>query len=202
MRTMRMTPRRQARGERRVAQLLDAAAMVFAEYGYEGTTTNAVAARAGASPGTLYQFFSNKETLAEALAERYLRQLDEIFAPDIGRLPVPALVDQVIDPMMAFGVANPGFIALFIRPGAPDKLAPSALHVYKAVLARVDELLESVAPQIPAGRRFRCAQVTVQVIKAMMPLVQTAEESERAALIGELKQIMTGYLGSLRDTTI
>ena len=44
--------RRQARGERRMAELQDAAAAVFAEVGYEAATTNAIAARAGVSPGT------------------------------------------------------------------------------------------------------------------------------------------------------
>ena len=38
--------RRQARGERRIALLLDTAAEVFAEVGYEAATTNAIAARA------------------------------------------------------------------------------------------------------------------------------------------------------------
>ena len=196
---MDVTPRRQARGERRVGQLLDAAAEVFAESGYEAATTNAIAARAGASPGTLYQFFPNKEAMAEALADRYLVRLGEIFAPDIGRLPVPALVDQLIDPLMAFSVANPGFIALFVSPAAPGNLAPSAQQVYKAILTQVDELLESAGPEVPAGRRLRCAQVTVQVIKAMMPLVLAASGAERTALIGELKQVMAGYLGPLRE---
>jgi len=199
---MGVTPRRQARGERRVGQLLDAAAWVFAESGYEATTTNAIAARAGASPGTLYQFFPNKEAMAEALADRYLRQLGEIFAADIGRLPVPALVDHLIDPLMAFSIANPGFIALFISPGAPGQLAPSAQQVYKAVLTQVDGLLESAGPQVPADRRLRCGQVAVQVIKAMLPLVLAADEAERTALIGELKQVMAGYLGPLRQAAV
>jgi len=196
---MDVTPRRQARGERRVGQLLDAAAEVFAESGYEAATTNAIAARAGASPGTLYQFFPNKEAMAEALADRYLRRLGEIFAPDIGRLPVPALVDQLIDPLMAFSIANPGFIALFVSPAAPGNLAPSAQQVYKAILTQIDELLEAAGPRVPAGQRLRCAQVTVQVIKAMMPLVLAADGGERTALIGELKQVMAGYLGPLRE---
>src|SRR6266542_6598743 len=61
-------PRRQARGERRIAQLLDAAGEVFATVGYAAATTNAIAAQAGVSPGTLYQFFPNKQAMAEALA--------------------------------------------------------------------------------------------------------------------------------------
>ena len=55
--------RRQARGERRIAQLLDAAADVIGDVGLADATTNAIAQRAGASPGSLYQFFMNKEEM-------------------------------------------------------------------------------------------------------------------------------------------
>jgi len=198
---MGLTSRRQARGERRVAQLLDAAADVFAESGYEATTTNAIAARAGASPGTLYQFFPNKEAMADALAERYLRQLGEIFAPDISQLSAPALADHLVDPLMEFSIANPGFMALFVGPAAPSKLAPSAQYVFKAVLAQVGELLESFAPQVPGSQRARCALVTVQVIKGLLPLALATSGAERTAMIGELKQLMAAYLGSLRQQT-
>ncbi|WP_256967154.1 helix-turn-helix domain-containing protein, partial [Streptomyces caniscabiei] len=47
--------RRQARGERRIAQLLEAAASVFTSTGYAAASTNAIAREAGVSPGTLYQ---------------------------------------------------------------------------------------------------------------------------------------------------
>ncbi|GAB3997110.1 hypothetical protein GCM10029992_19080 [Glycomyces albus] len=112
--------KRQARGQRRMEQLLDAAAEVFAEKGFKGTSTNAVAARAGASPGTLYQFFGNKEELAEALMARYVDRLraahGEAFDPALASLPLDELLDRVIDPLIAFDRANPGFPALLADP--------------------------------------------------------------------------------------
>lgn len=61
--------RRQRRGEQRMETLLRAAEVVFAEVGYNRATTNLIAARASVSPGTLYQFYRNKEALAEAFSE-------------------------------------------------------------------------------------------------------------------------------------
>jgi AcrR family transcriptional regulator len=46
--------KRNSRGERRVASLLDAAGRVFEELGYHAATTNAIAAEAKVSPATLY----------------------------------------------------------------------------------------------------------------------------------------------------
>src|SRR5271165_141776 len=65
------------RGRRRVADLLQAAASLFAEKGYDAVTMTEVAARAGAPIGSLYQFFPSKEALADALLDRIGERLDD-----------------------------------------------------------------------------------------------------------------------------
>src|SRR5476649_1654167 len=67
-------PQRQ-RGHERVASLLDAAAACFVEKGYDAATMTEIAARAGASIGSLYQFFPTKEALAQALLGGYVETL-------------------------------------------------------------------------------------------------------------------------------
>lgn len=64
---------RQARAGETVSAILEAAAQVLEAGGLAGFTTNAVAERAGASIGTLYQYFSDKGALLRALAEREMR---------------------------------------------------------------------------------------------------------------------------------
>lgn len=51
----------------RRAQILDAAAEVFAEKGFARATTKEVASRAGVSEGTIYNYFGNKEKLLMGL---------------------------------------------------------------------------------------------------------------------------------------
>jgi AcrR family transcriptional regulator len=51
-------------------RLLDAAGACLDEVGLEGLTTRAVLERAGVSAGTLYHYFSGKDELVMALAER------------------------------------------------------------------------------------------------------------------------------------
>jgi AcrR family transcriptional regulator len=51
------------------AQLLDAAANVFAESGYRGATVDQIVAKAGLSKGTFYWHFESKEELFGALLE-------------------------------------------------------------------------------------------------------------------------------------
>lgn len=76
----RWNPRRrpvQRRSRETVGYVLEAAAQLFGELGYERTTTNLVAERAGVSIGSVYQYFPNKEALLLALAELHLGEARE-----------------------------------------------------------------------------------------------------------------------------
>ncbi|OEZ54023.1 TetR/AcrR family transcriptional regulator [Duganella sp. HH105] len=70
---LRKAPR-QRRAVHTVDALLEAAALVLEADGLEGFNTNAVARRAGASVGSLYQYFPSKEALTLALMLREKRQ--------------------------------------------------------------------------------------------------------------------------------
>jgi len=49
--------------QRRSVQILEAAARVFAQKGYHAATTKEIAAQAGVSEGTIYNYFQSKEDL-------------------------------------------------------------------------------------------------------------------------------------------
>jgi AcrR family transcriptional regulator len=96
------SPKR-ARGVQRVAELLDAAAALFAEHGYETTTMTQIANRAGASIGSLYQFFPSKDLLAEALFARYVERVASMLEDLAKRAPGLSplrLADRLVDLML------------------------------------------------------------------------------------------------------
>ena len=66
---------RQERGRRRIDEILDAAAALIGEVGAEAVTVQALAARAGASKGSMYHFFPDRESVFLALAERHIGAL-------------------------------------------------------------------------------------------------------------------------------
>src|ERR1700748_2218040 len=91
---------KRARGKQRVAELLQAAAEVFAEKGYEATTMTEIASRAGAAIGSLYQFFPSKDALAEAVFNRFAERAAAAFARVEERAPgcsARELADLFID---------------------------------------------------------------------------------------------------------
>jgi AcrR family transcriptional regulator len=77
----------QERAKKRVEAILDAAAEIFVEVGYDSATVDGIAERAGTSVGSIYQFFPNKQALFEALADRCIERSKLIFetvlTPDV-----------------------------------------------------------------------------------------------------------------------
>lgn len=67
----------QARSTARLAALLDAAAAVVAEIGYERLTTAMVAEGAGASIGTVYRYFPDRIAVLQSLAARNEERITE-----------------------------------------------------------------------------------------------------------------------------
>ncbi|NUS64759.1 MAG: TetR family transcriptional regulator [Saccharothrix sp.] len=183
-----------------MAELQDAAAAVFAEVGYEAATTNAIAARAGVSPGTLYQFYGNKEAIAQALADRYLEQLRTAhgaLTTEHAHLPLDELIDRMAGPMVEVNVANPGFKALFGRADMPERLAAPTRAVHAALSGRVDAVLAARRPELPDADRARTVQVTMSLFGGLLPMIVSADEGERPALVAELKKVLRGYLGPI-----
>jgi AcrR family transcriptional regulator len=101
-------------GKLRVAAILEAAAAVIAERGYEGATMTEIAARSGTKIGSLYRFFPNKESLADTIVVGVRENLDAVFDRFDAR--VPALsVRALADGLMAliFDLFNrPAFMKL------------------------------------------------------------------------------------------
>jgi TetR/AcrR family transcriptional regulator len=66
------TPRWQRRPAERPREILDAAAQVFGELGFESATLAQVAERAGVSPGTVQHYFGTKTALfQEVVSDRF-----------------------------------------------------------------------------------------------------------------------------------
>ena len=64
----------QSRAKETVDAILQAGAYILIRDGWEGFTTNRVAERAGVNIASLYQYFSNKESIAVELQRRHIEK--------------------------------------------------------------------------------------------------------------------------------
>lgn len=101
-----------------VEMLLEAATRVLIRDGYEGLTTNRVAEEAGASVGSLYQYFSNKTELVAALLDQHTTRMMSALraeAPRILALPLEAAVRRFVELMIASHRVEPELHRVFVE---------------------------------------------------------------------------------------
>ena len=184
---------RQARAEQRVAAILDAAAAIVAEAGYDAMTLTAVALRAGTSIGSLYQYFPDKPAVARALGERYGAEVAsrwDTLARRDDAADLDGLVDRMLDLVLAFVADRPAFVPLLVASadyrhgtGDRDRLRENIV----LLVSRHDRRLEPSAA-------LRIADVLVAVMKAMSSLMaqQPAEKKDDTA--AEFRLLIKAYL--------
>jgi AcrR family transcriptional regulator len=185
----------QDRGERRVAEVLEAASAVIAEVGYEAATMTAIAERACASIGALYQYFPNKEAIVRALRQQFGDEMEARWRPLIGqgsKLSVKELVDRIFDVILDFMENRPAYLPLQSAP-KNFKRNPAARHRLRGHFAAV---FRERRPDMSAEEALRVANVTVQIVKGMNPLYADAKPAERLEIVREFKLVLTSYLSS------
>jgi AcrR family transcriptional regulator len=87
---------KQARSRASFAAIVDAAARLLRDHGYEALTTNRIAEQAGVGIATLYEFFPNKEAVVAELAARLMAKveadMEQAFADASRMEPWPAVL--------------------------------------------------------------------------------------------------------------
>lgn len=194
---MRRTPQ-QVRGRHRVFKILEAAAEVFVETGYEAATTNAIALRANTSIGSLYQFFPNKSAILAALAQRYKVQLQAAVAErhDADKTSAARLC-ALIESVVNFYNANPAFQTLFGAARTTPEMSAAADEVCSPLVDHLTALLAAATP--PLSREF-CAPyalVVVYMMRALIPVSEGLDQKYGASTLLELNRMICLYLNSV-----
>jgi AcrR family transcriptional regulator len=188
----RRTPQ-QARGERRVSELLDATAHVIAAVGYDAATMSAIADRAGAPIGSLYQFFPNKPSIVQALRTQYVQKFEEMWLPlevEAAAMDLPNLVRRLIESTIRFADENPAFPALLDAPSSTR--TPAAIR--KIIKERLAACLRACLPRLPQRKALELATVTLQMLKAMNQLYAEVPLPEKRGVVQEFKIAVLSYL--------
>ncbi|NOK61810.1 MAG: hypothetical protein GFH27_549281n69 [Chloroflexi bacterium AL-W] len=200
--TLRRAPQ-QKRGQQRVDRILDAAAQVFADVGYEAATTNAIAAQAQTSIGSLYQFFPNKDAIVSALVARYVDQLrtvyDSVLEDQAEELSLEITIGRLVDGLIDFHLTHTGFMAIFTRSPVSEQAKATAEELAYENHARGEQLLGMFVPNLPDKKRHLYALIASHIVKGLMPLSDIQDEHFRAAVANEIKVALLAYLESIRE---
>ncbi|MGB6198224.1 MAG: TetR/AcrR family transcriptional regulator [Candidatus Acidiferrales bacterium] len=175
-----------------MAGFLRAAASVVAEMGYERTTMSAIAKRARSSIGSLYQFFPNKPSVAEALRAQYVKDIEQswtVLARKAAALSAGHLAGRLASMQIELVKSHPALLALLDVP--PTAHTPARRELIRVRIATV---LMAHKPRMSRAMALRVASVVQQVSRALLTLYAQTDPGEKFAMIEEFKSVLTGYL--------
>ena len=191
--TVARAPKR-ARGKQRVAELLEAAAAVFAEKGYEAATMTEIAARARAPIGSLYQFFPAKEALADMLVQNFVA----LLAADLQELEARASeIDNqtLIERLFRLLRSHPHERAAALPLAEARMDERTRRTTFRHMLRKhIAAILRARAPSLPAETARDMAVVVLQMMKAASSLSDEEGLPGRAAGMRDLQALAVQYL--------
>jgi AcrR family transcriptional regulator len=186
----------QERGERRVTDLLRAAEHLFATTGYEATPMSGIAQLAGASIGSLYQFFPSKESLGNALFLEYMKELSGQItaAKTVGPVAPRMLGQKLVEIVFNYTLEHPAWRVLAEAPSVPKT------DGFGLFSASVQDLLLTIAPSMKAAELLSIAQATWLMVRATVQGIRMVDAKKGAALRREMQQAIGSYLEERLDT--
>jgi AcrR family transcriptional regulator len=188
----------QKRSQKRVEQILDAAAIVFDEVGFEAATTHEIASHAKAAVGSLYQFFPDKLAIFNALELRHVERVhimwDKLSRPEIIQLPfadfIHALVTKV-EQLFEQPTSRIVFIQFFVSPTIFRNIDVSFTQEAIQFMAR---LLQARNPKLSVQRSLILAEICVNATNALILLALRSNQSHYQEIITEIEALLRAYL--------
>jgi AcrR family transcriptional regulator len=194
----RRTPK-QSRSQERYELIVEEAAKLFFERGFDGATTNEIARRADISIGSLYQYFNNKEAIVEALADRYVAGFREVATDvvkaDVSQLSTEEAVDRLLNPILKFHLSYPEFRTLWLATEVTPELREAMRAIDNELVHHVSSLLEARVPRIPRRKaKLVMAVLDVGVKSLVTMLGRTDDLGQKARVATEVKRMLALYI--------
>jgi AcrR family transcriptional regulator len=183
------TPRPGSRAEQRrrtEARILDAAAGVFVEAGYERATIRAVASAAGVDAGLVMHYFGSKQEL-------YRRVIDAAPLPEVSGAPEEA-VDQILATLASRLASEPTASLALLRSMLTN---PEAASVARVGMARYQAQIADVIPADDASLRASIISAVILGVTVSRHLVKSDDlaAADPAQVIGLLRPCLLTLAG-------
>jgi AcrR family transcriptional regulator len=191
---------RQARSRATVDALLEAAAQVLVEHGYEKATTARVAERAGVSVGSLYQYFPSKEALVAALIEHHAGEMVQVAEEAFAGLGDASLEDG-LRAIIRVGVdthrISPALHKILFEQVPRVGRIAEVMDTNRRITELIERFLRAHARRLPRGMQPAVAAVILETALEALTHKAVTERPDllKAGLLErELYQLATGYL--------
>lgn len=188
----------QARAKRRYEAILDAAAEVFSEVGFEAATIDEIASRAETSVGSIYQFFENKNGLFHAIAQQCLEASNDVFGrvltPDLMAQGWEALIEGFLDAYFEWERSDIRVRALYSNLQLYAAYEKEDVAMMQSIIDQVATLLRAFVPDMKPQKRRVVATTVVNTTTSFLFLARTAPQRQANLLLAEVKVLLVRYL--------
>ncbi len=199
---------KQARSERTLYRLLDAAEALIAEQGLAGLSIPEVVRRAGSSVGGFYARFRDKNELLHALEERFFLEVQgrlDALADERRwvRAPAADIIAAAVEELVEVTELRRDRIRAFLFRAAQDvKIRDEAVRFRSRAAERIGALLLGKAPAFTHPEPMLAIDLGVQAAFSLMNqhvLLDGTRAAGRRLSRGELKReivrMFVGYVG-------
>ena len=191
----------QSRSRVLVDAILEAAARRFDERGYDRTTTSDVAALAGVSVGSLFQYFPSKRSLITALHERHAREVDAALADALADpaegTPTEHLT-RTIGALLAAHRRHPRLQVLLHRELPSLQVASTDSPARRQTAAQLERWVAGRRPNADPAELSRTTQIVGRLGEALLhsAVLEPLDGVSDADLVREIVRVLEAYVGS------
>lgn len=195
---LRRQPKQQ-RGKERVEKILEAAAAVFDEIGYEAATTHMIAAKAGTAIGSLYQFFPDKAAIFKAMELRHVERVKVLWAqvntPEIIGLSLRQMIHTLVTAvaqMFEQPVSRVVFVQFFMRREIFQSIDES---LTQEAIDFTSSLLQQRNPSLSEAQCSLLAEVCVHSSNALiLSALRNPNQQHRQQMVQQIEDLLVSYL--------
>lgn len=192
----------QARSRATVDALVEATARILVKDGFDKASTNRIAAKAGVSVGSLYQYFPSKEALVVAVMERHSSELMALAhdtLDEAATLPVPLAVRKLVTTAVHAHGLDPKLHRVLAeqipRTGRLANTERFNTEIYDMFFAYLEAHREELRPLDLELAAFVCVtSIEALTHNAVLHHAERFAEDHFSPLIDEATRLIVGYL--------
>ena len=129
---------KQPRSKATVNAIVEAAARILADDGWQGINTNAIARRAGVSVGSVYEYFPDKQAILAVIIDRHLAGGEDMLADAANGLAGGMAIDDIVSALVF------GFIRLHKDDPRLHRALASEVPIWAAQRKRIAALRSKI----------------------------------------------------------
>jgi AcrR family transcriptional regulator len=198
------TPRKSASQERSrltVEALLEATARILVKQGYDRASTNRIAALAGVSVGSLYQYFPSKEALVAAVVARHNREMLDVLRTALEAVasqPLPVALRTLVGATIEAHQVDPALHRIFAEQVPRMGQLAEIERLQRETAALIRSYLEARRAELAIAdldiATFICVSTVETLAHEYVIRHPHATAAQQDGFVDEVTRMVLGYL--------